>query len=107
MAKRIPYQNTLVMVGVFGAIGLAAAYLYSQFQSGAIAGSVPGMPPELQELAMAAESELAPAVGDDPMYYNHIPIQILGPAEPLDFTRMNFTGSYQHSNCSDPIRTYF
>ena len=103
----MPNQNTLVMVGVFGALGLAAAYLYSKFASGEIAASVPGLPPEIQEMAMAAESELAPSVGDDPMYYNHIPIQILGPAEPLDFTMMNFTGSYQHSNCSDPIRTYF
>ena len=107
MAIKMPNKNTLVMVGVFGAIGLAAAYLYSQFQSGEILSSIPGMSPEVAGLAMAAQSELNGIVGDDPMGYNHIPIQMLGPAEPIDFTIMNFTGSYQHANCSDPIRTYF
>ena len=94
------------MVGVFGAIGLAAAFLYSKFQTGEIMSSIPGMSPEVAGLAMAAESELYPTVGD-PQFFNHIPIPVLGPAEPIDFTTMNFTGSYQHANCSDPIRTYF
>lgn len=107
MAKKLPFQDILVLAAVFGGVGLVGAYLYSKFQTGEITGSVPGPTPELAEMAMAAESELHSEVGVDPQGYNHIPIQVLGPADPIDFRIMNFTGSYQHANCADPIRTYF
>jgi hypothetical protein len=108
MAK-FPYQDTIVLVGVFGVVGVIGAWLYSQFQSGSIAASAPSpmADPGMQAMAAIAESEVHPEVGIDPMGYNHIPLQVLGPAEPLDFSMMNFTGSYQKANCADPIRTYF
>lgn len=104
------FKDTLVLVGVFGAIGLVGAYLYSLYQSGQIMGAVEDASapaPGQEALAMAAMSEAHPEVGIDPQGYNHIPIQILPPAEPLDFSMMDFTGSYTKSNCADPIRTYF
>ena len=111
---KLPGQNTLVLIGVFGVIGVVGAYLFSKFQSeGMLNGGaegmaeMPPMDPATAMMAMAAESELHPEVGIDPAGYNHLPIQILGPAEPKDWSTMNFTGSYTKYNCADPIATYF